>query len=90
MQFLMLSRNYFSKEVGGGDLGVATGIVHNTMITDGLIIVILHHGMEEFLVIGEVITATIYGVDVLGILLTSIKAILIIIGVVVIGAVIRD
>ena len=46
MQFLMLSRNYFSKEVGGGDLGVATGIVHNTMITDGLIIVILHHGME--------------------------------------------
>jgi len=55
------------------------------MITDGVIIVILHPGMEEYLVIGDVITATISGLVVLGILLTSITAILIIIGVVVIG-----
>ena len=75
MPFLMLSRNYFSEEVGGGDLGVAIGIVQNTMITDGLIIVILHLGIEESLVIGEVIIETICGVVILGILLTSITAI---------------
>jgi hypothetical protein len=90
MPFLTLRKKYFSKEVGGGDLGVATGIVQNTMITDGLIIVILHLGIKQYLVIGDIITATISGVVVLGILLTSITAILIIIGVVVIGVMTMD
>lgn len=90
MPFLMLRKKYFSDKVGGGDLGVAIGIVQNTMITDGLIIVILHLGIEEYLMIGDIITATISGVVVLGILLTSITAILIIIGVVVIGVMTMD
>ena len=90
MSFQTLRKRYFSDKVGGGDLGVAIGIVQNTMITDGLIIVILHLGIEEYLVIGDIITATISGVVVLGILLTSITAILIIIGVVVIGAMTMD
>jgi len=90
MPFLMLRKNYFSKEVGGGDLGVVIGIVHNTMITDGVIIVILHLGMEEYLVIGDIIMAPISGGVVLGIPLTSITAILTIIGVVVIGVMTMD
>jgi hypothetical protein len=75
MQFQMFRRNYFSKEVGGGDLGVTAGIVQDTMITDGVIIVILRLGMEEYLVIGGIITGTISGVVVPGILLASIETI---------------
>ena len=90
MPFLTLEKNYFSEEVGGGDLGVAIGIVQNTIITDGLIIAVIHHGIEKYLIIGDIITATISGVVVLGILRTSITANLIIIGVVVIGVMTMD
>ena len=90
MPFLTLEKNYFSEVVGGGDLGVAIGIVQNTIITDGLIIVVIHHGIEKYLIIGDIITATISGVVVLGILRTSITANLIIIGVVVIGVMTMD
>jgi hypothetical protein len=85
MPFLMLRKRYFSDKDGGGDLGRGVGIVPNTMITDGLIIVILHPGIKEYLMIGEMVIATIPGAVILGILLTSITAILTIIGVVVIG-----
>jgi hypothetical protein len=69
MPFLMLRKKYFSEEVGGGDLGVASGIVQNTMIAAGLIIVLIPHlGIEEYLMIGEVIIETISGVVVLGII----------------------
>ncbi len=61
------------------------GIVQNTMITDGLIIVVIPPGIKEYLIIGETIIETMRGVDIRGILLTSIRAILEIIGVVVIG-----
>ena len=69
---------------------MATGIVQTTMITDGHVIVIIPPGIEEFLMIGDIITATISGVVGLGILLTSITAILIIIGEVVIGVMTMD
>jgi hypothetical protein len=70
MPFPMLKKKYFSEEVGGGDLGVVIGIVQSTMITDGFIIVILHPGTEEYLMIGDIIIATISGMVVLGILIT--------------------
>ena len=90
MSFQTLRKRYFSDKVGGRDLGVAIGIVQNTMITDGLIIVVIHLGIEEYLVIGEIVTEIINGVVIPGILLTSIIAILIIIGVVVNGVMIMD
>lgn len=85
MLFLMLREIYISDKVGGGDITVDIGIVRDPMIRAGVIIVVIHLGMEEYLLIGEVIIETIPGVVVLGILITSITVILIIIGVVVIG-----
>jgi hypothetical protein len=90
MPFLMLRKKSFSEEVGGGDITVAIGIVLNTMITDGLIIVVIPLGIEEYLMTGDIIIETICGVVILGILLTSITAILIIIGAVVIGVMTMD
>jgi hypothetical protein len=90
MPFLMLRKNYFSDKVGGGDITVDIGIVRNPMIRAGLIIVVIHLGIKEYLMIGEIIIEIICGVVVLGILLTSITAILIIIGVVVIGVMTKD
>jgi len=90
MPFRMLRKNYFSETVRGGDITVDIGIVQNTMITDGLIIVVIPPGIKEYLLIGDIVIATICGVDILGILLTSIKAILEIIGVVVIGVMTMD
>jgi hypothetical protein len=81
----MLREIYISDKVGGGDITVDIGIVRDPMIRAGVIIVVIHLGMEEYLLIGEVIIETIPGVVVLGILITSITVILIIIGVVVIG-----
>jgi hypothetical protein len=90
MPFLMLRKNYFSAGAGGGDITVDTGIVQNIMITAGLIIVVIPLGIEKYLLIGDIVIATICGVDILGILLTSITAILEIIGVVVIGVMTMD
>ena len=76
MPFLTLRKKYFSDKVGGGDLGVATGIVQNTMIADGLIIVIRHLGIEEYLMIGEIVTEIIGGVDILGIIMADILGVI--------------
>ena len=75
MPFLMLRKNYFSGKVGGGDLTADIGIVQNTMITDGLIIVVLHLGIKKYLVTGEIVTGIIGGVVIPGIHLTSLTAI---------------
>jgi hypothetical protein len=88
MQFPTSRKKYFSEEVGGGGRGVANGIVQDTMITGGLIIVMPRLGTEEFPMIGEIIIETIFGVVILGIRLTFIMVILIGIGVVVNGALI--
>jgi hypothetical protein len=80
MPFLMLTKNYFSDKVGGGGITVDIGIVHNPMIGAGLIIVVIHLGIEEYLMIGEIIIETIRGVVILGIILTFAMLILIIIG----------
>jgi hypothetical protein len=71
MPFLMLRKNYFSDKVGGGDIGVAIGIVRNPMIWAGLIIVVIHLGIEEYLMIGEIVTEIIGGVDILGIIMAA-------------------
>ena len=72
MPFLVLRKKYFSDKVGGGDLGVAIGIVQNTMIADGLIIVLIPHlGIEKYLMIGEIVTEIISGVVVLGIIMAA-------------------
>jgi len=60
------------------------------MIADGLIIAVTHPGIKKYLLTGELIIETIGGVVIPGILLTSITAILIIIGVVVIGVMTMD
>jgi hypothetical protein len=88
MPFLMLRKNCFSGMVRGGGVTTDVGIVQNTMIADGLIIVIHLPGIEEYLVIGEIVTEIIGGVVIPGILLTSLMAISIIIGVVVSGVMI--
>jgi hypothetical protein len=90
MPFLMLKKNYFSEMVRGGDITADIGIVQNTMIMDGLIIVVIHLGIIKFLVIGEIVTEIISGVVIPGILVTSLTAILIIIGVAVIGVMTMD
>jgi hypothetical protein len=88
--FLMLGKNYFSDKVGGGDNGVATGIVRDITIMDGHIIVIIPLGIEIFLMIGDIITVIISGVVGPGILLTSITVDLTTIGGVVIGVMTMD
>jgi hypothetical protein len=90
MPFLMLRKNYFSETVRGGDIMVAIGIVQNTMITVGLIIVVTHLGIKIYLIIGEIIIETTHGVVIPGILVRSITVILIIIGVVVSGVMTMD
>jgi hypothetical protein len=90
MQFLTLGKSYFSGKAGGGDNGVATGIVQDITIMDGDIIVIIPLGIEIFLMIGDIITVIISGVVGPGILLTSITVDLTTIGVVVIGALTMD
>jgi hypothetical protein len=90
MPFLMLRENYFSGMVRGGDITADTGIVRNPMIADGLIIMVPHPGIKKYLIIGKIIIETIGGVVIPGILLTSITAIWIIIGVVAIGAMTMD
>jgi len=90
MPFLMLGKNYFSEMVRGGDITADIGIVQNTMIADGLIIVVIHLGIEQYRMIGEVVTEIISGVVILGNLVTSITVSLIIIGVVVIGVMTTD
>jgi hypothetical protein len=88
MSFQTLLRIFISRGGGGGDNGAATGIAHNSMITDGRIIAIILFGTEIYPMIGDIVTATIFGVVGLGILPISITAILIIIGVVVSGVMI--
>jgi hypothetical protein len=80
MPFLMLTRNYFSDKVGGGDITMDIGIVRNFMIGAGLIIVVIHLGTKEYLMIGEIVTEIIGGVVVLGIIVIFTMVILIIIG----------
>lgn len=76
----MLRKNYSSDKVGGGDITVDIGIVRNPMIRAGLIIVVIHLGIKEYLMVGEIIIETICGVVVLGIIVTFAMVILIIIG----------
>jgi hypothetical protein len=90
MPFLVSRKTYISDKVGGGDITVVIGIVQDTMIRDGLIIVVIPLGIKEFLMIGEIVIATICGVVVLGILVTFLRMILIGIGVVVIGVLTMD
>jgi len=90
MPFLVFRKIYISDKVGGGGITVIIGIVQDTMIRDGLIIVVIPLGIEEFLMIGEIVIATICGVVVLGILVTFLRMILIGIGVVVIGVLTMD
>jgi hypothetical protein len=90
MPFLISRRNYFSEMVRGGDITADTGIVQNTMIGAGLIIVVIHPGTEQYLMIGEVVTAITGGVVIPGNLLTSPTAICIIIGAEVIGVTTMD
>jgi hypothetical protein len=90
MPFLVSRKKYISDKVGGGGITVVIGIVQDTMITDGVIIVVILLGIKEFLMIGEIVIATICGAVVLGILVTFLRMILIGIGVVVIGVLIVD
>jgi hypothetical protein len=90
MPFLAFRKKYISDKVGGGGITVVIGIVQDTMITDGVIIVVIPLGIKEFLMIGEIVIATICGAVVLGILVTFLRMILIGIGVVVIGVLIVD
>ncbi len=90
MPFLAFRKKYISDKVCGGGITVVIGIVQDTMITDGVIIVVIPLGIKEFLMIGEIVIATICGAVVLGILVTFLRMILIGIGVVVIGVLIVD
>ena len=90
MPFLVFRKKYFSGKVGGGGITVGIGIVQDTMITDGVIIVVIPLGIEEYLMIGEIVIETICGVDILGIPVTFAMVILIGIGVVVIGVLTMD
>jgi hypothetical protein len=90
MPFLVFRKKYFSGKVGGGGITVGIGIVQDTMITDGVIIVVIPLGIEEYLMIGEIVIETICGVDILGIPVTFVMVILIGIGVVVIGVLTMD
>ena len=69
---------------------MAIGIVQDTMITDGVIIVVIPLGIEEYLMIGDIVIATICGEDIPGIIVTLAMVILIGIGVVVIGVMTMD
>jgi hypothetical protein len=90
MPFLISRRNYFSEMVRGGDITADIGIVRSIMIADGLIIVVIHLGIIQYHMIGEIIIETTCGVVTPGILLTSITSILIIIGAAVIGVMTMD
>jgi hypothetical protein len=90
MPFLMFRKKYFSEEAGGGGITVAIGIAQGTMITDGVIIGVIPLGTEEYLMIGDIVTATICGVVAPGILTTFIMVILIGTGVAVIGVMTMD
>jgi hypothetical protein len=88
--FRILRKNYFSGMVRGGDITADIGIVRSIMIADGLIIVVIHLGIIQYHMIGEIIIETTCGVVIPGILLTSITSILIIIGAAVIGVMTMD
>jgi hypothetical protein len=90
MPFLVLRKNYFSETVRGGDITADIGFVQNTMSTDGPIIVVIHLGINKYLVIGGIVTEIIGGVVIPGILVTSLTAILIIIGAAAIGVMTMD
>jgi len=90
MPFLAFRKKYISDKVGGGDITMDIGIVRNFMIGAGLIIVVIHLGIKEYLMIGEIVIETICGVDILGIPVTFAMVILIGIGVVVIGVLTMD
>jgi len=59
----MFRKIYFSTQAGGGVHGITTGIVHDTMTEDGLIIPIRRVSTEIFLRTGEIITEIIHGKD---------------------------
>ena len=64
----MSMKKYIFNKVGGGDHTADIGTVHTTMIADGRIIVVIRHGIEEYLMIGEIVIEIIGGVVVPGIL----------------------
>lgn len=64
---------------------MVNGIVPNTTIVDGLIIVVIPLGIKEYLTIGEIVTEIIGGAVIPGIRPTSLTAISINIGGVDIG-----
>jgi hypothetical protein len=90
MPFLISGKNYFSEMVRGGDITADTGIVQNTMIGAGLIIVVIPPGIKKYLTIGEAVTAITGGAVIPGNLLTSPTAICITIGAEVIGETTMD
>jgi hypothetical protein len=54
--------------VGGGDLGKVVGIAHVIMIGNGVSIRVFHLGMQEYILIGEIITDVICGEGIDGII----------------------
>jgi hypothetical protein len=74
---------------GGGEIGMNIGIVQDGMTMDGAIIPVIRHGKQDYLGIGDIVIQTTCGVVVLGILRIFILIILMNIGVVVIGVMIK-
>jgi hypothetical protein len=54
--------------VGGGAHGKVVGIAHAAMIEDGVSIRVFHLGMQEYILVGEIITDVICGEDTDGII----------------------
>jgi len=90
MLFLTARKIYISNKAGGGEIGTVIGTVQDIMTMNGVIIPVIRHGREEYLMIGEIIIEIICGVVIPGILRKFIMPILIGIGEVIIGEIIMD
>jgi ribosomal protein L30/L7E len=90
MLFLTARKIYISNKAGGGEIGTVIGTVQDIMTMNGVIIPVIRHGREEYLMIGEIIIEIICGVVISGILRKFIMLILIGIGEAIIGEIIMD
>jgi hypothetical protein len=81
----MWKKKSSSNKVGGGDIGVIVGIVHDTMTGDGVIIMVIQPGIKGFLMTGEITIETICGTDDPGIIILFITVTWIDIGEAIIG-----
>ena len=90
MLFLTTRKIYISNKAGGGEIGTVIGTVQDIMTMNGVIIPVIRHGGEEYLMIGEIIIEIICGVVIPGILRKFIMLILTGIGEVIIGEIIMD